>query len=508
MQPRFSAPRRALLADRRQEPDERRFVTTQRFQRFYRGLVSAMFVLFAITTTLAIMAFFWPMNDGGGSGGKRVPGADGEDGANGTTGFNGTRGPIGPRGLPGLNGTDGAPGINGTDGAPGINGTDGADGAPGVNGTDGADGATGPQGPPGVNGTDGVDGADGADGVDGADGADGLTFPNATYITFEHHDNLTCERVLTFDPATFNVTDTGCNGEMKVDLTHTGVVAGTYEKATITVDDEGRLTDAYSEPSVCESVDAGANFTAPDDLILLYTFREQEPATQTADLSGFGTAVPLKNGPSSSQYNWRYPCGLHAITDGTVWRTGDGTGTDSSAQKVSDAIKATGQYSIELWLHTTDSTQNNPARIFTMGNGATSQSDPLNTAFMIGQEGNDDIQWRLPNGAAASITLPNALLTNYLDAHLFFVYNGTHAKIYWQGKEYLDTAITSGIGSWGTNYEISAFDTPWVNPVDKRPWRGILHRVAMWRRALTVDEVRSTHLLTKCWPRDCHCDCS
>ena len=70
--------------------------------------------------------------------------------------------------------------------------------------------------------------------------------PNSTYFVLTPDPMLPCARTLVFDFDTFNLTDAGCGGNFTVDLTKTGVVAGAYDRASIVVDDEGRLSFAAS----------------------------------------------------------------------------------------------------------------------------------------------------------------------------------------------------------------------------------------------------------------------
>lgn len=259
----------------------------------------------------------------------------------------------------------------------------------------------------------------------------------------------------------------------------------------------------------CESLDTSENdpYLFSSNLIGFWNFNELE-GNRTEDKSTFGNATDLEDGPDSSSWRWRYPCGVQATSGGTVWRSGDGSGTDDTADKIIDAIKSSGEYSVELWLQTTDTSQTGPARIMTIGNSGATDCDETNP-IMFGMSGSDFV-WRRPDGPSTcnALTVTNALDTDYLDTQLVVTYDGTDAFIYQDGMEEASDTLASSIGDWTSGYEMAIFDNVFLIGSDERPWVGIIYKIAIWDRELTPSEVTSTFQSGPCYPRECSCNCA
>ena len=92
-------------------------------------------------------------------------------------------------------------------------------------------------------------GASGAGSVAPGGGGGGGGDPGPSYLTLSTTASLYNERVLTVSGSTgLQLTDAGANSTATLSLTNTGVVAGTYECPTTTVDAQGRVTKIYSYP--------------------------------------------------------------------------------------------------------------------------------------------------------------------------------------------------------------------------------------------------------------------
>jgi hypothetical protein len=70
---------------------------------------------------------------------------------------------------------------------------------------------------------------------------------DAEYITLSADSDLPNARTLTAGTGV-EITDNGAGNTVEVKMTDTGVTPGTYQNATLTVDEQGRITQAESQP--------------------------------------------------------------------------------------------------------------------------------------------------------------------------------------------------------------------------------------------------------------------
>jgi hypothetical protein len=184
--------------------------------------------------------------------------------------------------------------------------------------------------------------------------------------------------------------------------------------------------------------------------------------------------------------------------------------------KVTDAIKSSGEYSIEVWLRTSSTSQTGPARILSISKGGGGSCAVSDNIISLMQEG-DDFRWRLPTGSCNEKNAVDELDTNHLDIQFVVTFGGDGVelerslyypyKIYHNGHLVASGTTTSSIGSWGTGYELALFNTPWLISGDKRPWLGVIYKVAMWDRILPQSDVISAFKKGKCYPKECTCAC-
>jgi hypothetical protein len=156
-------------------------------------------------------------------------------------------------------------------------------------------------------------------------------------------------------------------------------------------------------------------------------------------------------------------------------------GTAGNATKVIDAAKASNEITVEAWVLPANLTQTGPARIVTL-----SQKDNKRNVT-VGQSGNR-IDNRLRTSTAgmsgaSQLTPVNSLSTNLV--HVVFTRNSAGTAVtYLDGTAAATSTISGNFSTW------DSFQLGVANELTGGgPWRGQLHLVAVYSRALTSDEV-------------------
>lgn len=182
-------------------------------------------------------------------------------------------GPQGIQGPQGLPGPAGAPGSIGPTGVPGPAGLPGNDGAPGLPGVKGDQGLPGNDGAPGAQGIQGVKGDKGDQGTQGVPGVS----PTFT--------------------ATGDVTASGTN-PYALNLTPTGVTAGSYTK--VTIDAKGRVTiGATLTASDIPVLDAAKITSGTFDILRIPNIPWGNISGKPTTISGYG----ITDGVTTTQLN-------------------------------------------------------------------------------------------------------------------------------------------------------------------------------------------------------------
>ncbi|MCH8922318.1 MAG: tandem-95 repeat protein [Planctomycetes bacterium] len=209
-------------------------------------------------------------------------------------------------------------------------------------------------------------------------------------------------------------------------------------------------------------------------LIALYELEEGQ-GDVLHDTSGVGAALDLTIADVDAA-RW-IPGGL-SIESTTI------VSSAAAADKIHDAVTASGEISFEAWVLPSSVDQSGPARILTFSDG------PSGSNFTLGQAGAGYVG-RLrttttgPNGSSPELTATNVLQTEEL-THVVYTRDAAEmARIYVDGSQVASAVIDGDFSSWD-----AAFRLALANEFGgERPWLGEIHLAAVYAAALSAEEV-------------------
>ncbi len=211
------------------------------------------------------------------------------------------------------------------------------------------------------------------------------------------------------------------------------------------------------------------------DLVSLYRFGRGDGDT-IRDESGSDAGPDLKIRDDSAIR--RGESGLSLYGSASV-------DSGAPAKPLTRAIKKRDSFSVEAWITPADDRQDGPARIVTLSDGSTERN------FTLGQDGNRfDARIRgsetsrngMPSlsgrSGTATPTLTHVVMTKEP--------SGT-ARLFVNGEQQATRDVGSSLSDWDDDYRLLI-----GNEVGgDRPWRGEIRFVAIYKRALSPDEVRT-----------------
>ncbi len=146
------------------------------------------------------------------------------------------------------------------------------------------------------------------------------------------------------------------------------------------------------------------------------------------------------------------------------------------AQKITNAVKKSGELTIEAWIKPARDRQDGPARIVSLS------ADPNQRNVTLGQDGKRcDVRLRTTttsvNGIPSSATPNNALTT--APTHVVYTRDAAgNARVYINGKPRRSTKVAGKLSNWDNNFRLVLAN----ELTGDRPWLGELHRVAFHGR--------------------------
>lgn len=213
-----------------------------------------------------------------------------------------------------------------------------------------------------------------------------------------------------------------------------------------------------------------------DGLLALYTLGEGGGEV-LRDTAGAGQPLPLRlAGQSGARWDAE---GLMTVGSARIASAG-------AAKQLTAALKATGALTIEAWVTPTDAIQTGPARVVSLS------ADPLRRNVTLGQEAG---KWevRLRTTKTSANGMPGLLTPGGVKSgravHLAFTFAAGRTRLYLDGKEVASAQPGGDLSNWDDNFPLLLGN----EATGDRPWRGVFHRVAIYGRALSAEEVRRNH---------------
>ena len=153
------------------------------------------------------------------------------------------------------------------------------------------------------------------------------------------------------------------------------------------------------------------------------------------------------------------------------------------ANQITAAIKRSNALTIEVWCKPLDVHQAGPARIVSLS------ADTGQRNFTLGQDkGRFDVRLRTTstdaNGIPSTPAPDNSVSTEL--THVVFTRDAQGvARVYIGGKEVAQRQVEGSLRNWSDEFRLSLAN----ELTGDRPWKGELHLVALYDRALTPEEI-------------------
>jgi hypothetical protein len=210
-----------------------------------------------------------------------------------------------------------------------------------------------------------------------------------------------------------------------------------------------------------------------EGLVALYDFRLAK-GDIVKDRSGVGQPLDMK---IENPKNVRRTKGTLEVRGKTLIRS------DKPATKIFNAVRRSGEITIEAWVRPANAKQDGPARMVTLSGGSSERN------FTLGQEG-DKVDVRLrttktSGNGIPSLSSPGRSLATKL-THIVYTRNrGGRARLFINGKPQAEKRVTGTTANWNAKHRLAL-----ANELSKdRPWLGTFYLVAIYSRDLSAGEV-------------------
>ena len=215
-----------------------------------------------------------------------------------------------------------------------------------------------------------------------------------------------------------------------------------------------------------------------DGILALFDFKEGA-GSAVNDVSGVAPALNLTIADPPN-VNWIQNGGL-SVNSSTI------ISSPGAATKIIDAVKSSGEITIEAWIAPANTTQAGPARIVAI------TQDASNANAMLGQVGGElQVRFRTSstnsNGKSPHAETINSNIVSSVLTHVLYTRSAsdTTGRLYVNGGLVTEnTSITGNTLNWDDTYRLTLAN----QLVHNRAWLGDFYLVAVYGRALNANEI-------------------
>jgi len=158
--------------------------------------------------------------------------------------------------------------------------------------------------------------------------------------------------------------------------------------------------------------------------------------------------------------------------------------SENPATRIIEAVRRTGEFTVEAWIEPAETDQSGPARIVTLSRDGSQRN------FTLGQEGaRFDVRFRTTgtstNGIPSLAAQENSVETKL--THIVYTRDRAgRARVYLGGKQNAQQMVSGATTSWDESYRLAL-----ANELSNdRSWLGTYHLVAVYGRSLRLEEVQ------------------
>lgn len=230
---------------------------------------------------------------------------------------------------------------------------------------------------------------------------------------------------------------------------------------------------AFVCPAASISESADASDRVSDGLQVLYEFRGEKD--EIVDSARVGDPINLKIQSASTVER---KDGVLRLTGPAVIRS------DKAPLRLVSAVQQSGELTVEAWLTPANDTQEGPARIITLSR------DSVRRNVTLGQDGNRfDVRLRTERtseNGLPSLSSPRQSARPVLTHVVYTRAASGQAVIYTNGEPTEQKKVPGQLQNWDRGFQLALGD----ELSGGRPWRGELHLVAIYSKALSAEQVR------------------